>query len=127
MLFRESSVGVATTRSQAGDLLAAFARAVDARTPHGDRYRDPSTEYPGILLAVDDAHEVLRDPEAASLAAHVAINGPRVGVGIVVSTMSVDVEDFASRRDLLRTLTQRNIMVFNQEQLDEVLRLRGRD
>ncbi|MBV9144084.1 MAG: hypothetical protein JO115_24730 [Pseudonocardiales bacterium] len=126
-LFGERAVGVATTRTEASDLLAAFVRAVDARTPHGERYRDPSPEYPGMLLAVDDAHEVLRDPDAASLATHIAINGPKVGVGIVVSTMSVDVEDFAGRHDLLRALTQRNIMVFNQEQLDEVLRLRGRD
>lgn len=126
-LLGESSVGVATTRTQTGDLLAAFARAVDARTPHGERYRDPSSEYPGMLLAVDDAHEVLRDPDAASLAAHIAINGPTVGVGIVVSTMSVNVEDFAGRHDLLRALSKRNIMAFNRELLDEVLRLPGRD
>jgi hypothetical protein len=126
-LLGKSSIGVATTRTQAGDLLAAFARAVDTRTPHGERYRDPSPEYPGMLLAVDDAHEVLRDPDAASLAAHIAINGPRVGVGIVVSTMSVNVADFAGRRDLLRALSKQNIMAFSRELLDQVLRLRDQD
>jgi len=42
-------------------------------------------------------------------------------------SFSVDIEDFAGRRDLVHALTQRNIMVFTQEQLDEVLRLPGRD
>ncbi|MGH3864681.1 MAG: hypothetical protein ACRDQ4_00855 [Pseudonocardiaceae bacterium] len=126
-LFVEGTIRVATTRSQAGDLLAAFAREVDTRTPHGERYRNPSPEYPGMLLAIDDAHEVLRDPDAASLAAHIAINGPREGVGIVVSTMSVDVEDFAGHRDLLLALSKENTVIFNQEQLYQVLRLRGQD
>jgi hypothetical protein len=80
-----------------------------------------------MLLAIDDAHEVLRDLDAASLAAHIAINGPKVGVGIVVSTVSVDVEDFAGRRDLLLALSKENTTIFNREQLDQVLWLRGRD
>lgn len=126
-LFGEGTIRVATTRTQAGDLLAAFARVVDARTPHRERYRDPSREYPGMLLAVDDAHEVLCNPDAASLAAHIAINGPKVGVGIVVSTVSVDLEDFGGRRDLLLALSKENTAIFNREQLDQVLRLRGRD
>jgi hypothetical protein len=61
------------------------------------------------------------------LTAHIAINGPKVGVGIVVSTVSVDVGDFAGRRDLLLALSKKNTMIFNREQLDEVLRLRDRD
>ncbi|MGB6165148.1 MAG: hypothetical protein WCF33_24125 [Pseudonocardiaceae bacterium] len=41
--------------------------------------------------------------------------------------MSVDVEDFGGRRDLLLALSEENTAIFNQELLDEVLRLRGRD
>jgi hypothetical protein len=126
-LFVEGTIRVATTRSQAGDLLAAFARVVDARTPHGERCRDPSPENPGMLLAVDDAHEVLRDPDVASLAAHIAINGPKVGVGIVVSTVSIDVQDFGGHRDLLLALSRENAAIFNREQLDQLFRLRGQD
>jgi hypothetical protein len=61
------------------------------------------------------------------LATHIAINGPKVGVGIVVSTVSIDVQDFGGRRDLLLALSKENTAIFNREQLDQLLRLRGQD
>lgn len=114
---------VAHTPRDALRLLAWFAAVVDERLSTGDRCLDPISGRPGLLLAVDDAHQVLRDPAAAELAERIAVAGPPVGVGLVVAGESVDVRDFGGRPQLLRALIKTNCMVFDREQSMRLHRL----
>lgn len=106
-------------------LLRAAVAMIEYRAQQGSWFRDPSREAPGMVIAVDDGHEVFCDPTAADLAATVATAGPAVGLGLVVATETVDPEAFAGRRDLLQALSDTNSVVFDQAQLDQLQRIRA--
>ena len=61
----------AGTRADTISLLAWAAGQVEERRTEADRWREPRPDRRGLLVAVDDAHEVLADPTAADLAARV--------------------------------------------------------
>jgi hypothetical protein len=103
----------ADTPTSTVDLLAHAAHIVDHRAAQPGRYRDPSRDDPGLLVALDDAQAVLRNPETAALAEHIATAGPPAGVSLVVSTASIELEDFGGRADLLRALSRTNAMVLD--------------
>lgn len=115
---------IARSPEETVSLLAWGVVAVERRMPQKASYRDPSPERPGVLLVVDDAHEVLTDPGTAALAERIAVAGPQVGIGLVVASRSVDASDFGGRHDLLAALAATNCMVFDKEMADQVYRLR---
>lgn len=119
----EQAEAVARTRADSLRLLRGLAATVQAREPLAERYRDPSPRYPGMLLVMDDAQAVLADPAAAELAEQVAVAGPPVGVGLVVSTLTVDPHDFGDRPGLVIALSTPNSFVFNAEQAHQLSRL----
>jgi hypothetical protein len=98
-------------------LLVWAAGQVEERRAETDRWREPQSDRLGLLVAVDDAHEVFADPTAADLAARVAIGGPAVGVGLVAVIESVEPDTVAGRRDLLLALGETNAFLFDQHQL----------
>lgn len=110
------AVCVADTRAATTSLLAWTVEQIQARHAEADRWRRPDPDHRGLLVAIDDAHEVLTDPETADLAARVAVDGPAVGVGLVAVVESVDL-DVVGRRDLLLALGETNAYLFDQRQL----------
>ncbi|MFF7251301.1 hypothetical protein ACFZBU_46490 [Embleya sp. NPDC008237] len=116
---------VADTPGRAVDLLARTARVVDVRLARAERHRVVDREHVGLLLAIDDGEDVLGDPAAAAAAAHVAIHGPGVGVGLVVASSSLAAGGFGGRRDLVVALGRSNAMVHTSEDLDELRRLQA--
>lgn len=96
----------ARTRDETTRLLETVARMVDYRAERAEQFRVPTTESPGIVVGLDDAHEVLVDPVTAALAAEIALRGPAVSVGLVVVTDSLEMEAFSHRHDLLRALVK---------------------
>lgn len=124
---RVSEICPARTRTETAGLLEAFVNVVNVRTEHAADFREPTPHHPGILLALDDGHEVLRDPAVAELAEIVATRGPAVSVGLVVATASVEMADFGDRPELVRALTActTNRLAFGKgtfEQLTELCR-----
>jgi hypothetical protein len=120
----------ARTRQETISLLADYATAVTARAPLAQRsgdhcFRDPSRQYPALLLVIDDAQEVLRDPKAAALAARIAVHGPAVGVGLVVASTSVELADFGGSHTLLSAVSDTNCVVFDHAQFERLQRVRS--
>lgn len=113
----------ATTIHGARHLLAEAAALVAARAS-GARPLTLAPDARGFLLVVDDALAVLTDPEVAALAGRVAVEGPAVGVGLVVSTTSVSPEDFGGRADLVLALGHVNGFTFSTALHDQLRRLR---
>ena len=96
---------------------------IGARETAADLYRDPSAQYPGMLLVMDDAQEVLGDPTAATLAEQIAVTGPQVGVGLVASSLTVDPHDFGDRPGLVVALSKPNSFVFDAEMARQLRQL----
>ena len=117
----------AGTRADTISLLAWAAGQVEERRAEADRWREPRPDRRGLLVADDDAHEVLADPTAADLAARVAIGGPVVGIGLVAVIESVGPDTVAARRDLLLALGETNAFLFDQRQLQLWRALRDGD
>jgi hypothetical protein len=107
----------AGTRADTISLLAWAAGQVEERRAEAGRWREPRPDRRGLLVAVDDAHEVFADPTAVDLATRVAIGGPVVGVGLVAVIESVGPDTVAGRRDLLLALGETNALLFDQRQL----------
>lgn len=123
-LFAPAAEKVARSPQDTVRLLSWGADAVERRQPTAAQYRVPSRARPGLLLLLDDAHEVLVDPSVAALAERIATAGPGVGVGVVVASRSVDIGDFAGRRGLLNALAATNCAVFDKEMADQLHRTR---
>ncbi|MGH3801995.1 MAG: hypothetical protein ACRDTD_18040 [Pseudonocardiaceae bacterium] len=109
---RSADTQVATTR-----LLAWTVEQVQTRHTQADWWCRPDPARRGLLVAIDDAHQVLTDPGAADLAARVAIDGPAVVIGLVAVVESVDLDIVAGRRDLLLALGKTNVFLYDQRQL----------
>lgn len=117
-----SQLPAARTRDETARLLEAFVAVVDTRTEATHEFRDPTPETPGLLLAIDDGHEVLCDPAVAELAETVATRGPAVSIGLVVSTASLDMTAFGSRPNLVRALLAQptNRLAFSEEYSEQL-------
>lgn len=105
------------------ELLTLAARMLGARHESGTCYTDPAPTTPGILLAIDDAHDVLGDPRAAQLALRVARDGPPVGVGLVVTSLAPDPEQFGGNRQLVQALADTNRFPHTREQAATIQKL----
>lgn len=113
--------GVDETRQ----LLGALAAMVEFRTSAPQDYTTPTSEFPGVLLALDDGDVVLSDRATADLAAYVATQGPQVCVSLVVASRSLELDDYARRTDLLQALIAHpeNFVVFGGHK--DALRIRA--
>jgi len=111
------AVRSANTRAATTSLLAWTLEQVQARYAQADLWRRPDPSHRGLLLAIDDAHQVLADPRVADLATRVAVNGPAVGIGLVIVIESLSLDIVAGRRDLLLALGKMNAFLFDQRQL----------
>lgn len=94
----------ARTRPETARLFEAVVAMIDQRADHAEQCRYPTPTSPGIVVGLDDAHEVLVDPATSALATEIATRGPAVSVGLVVVTESLELKHFAHRHDLVRAL-----------------------
>ncbi|MGH3975206.1 MAG: hypothetical protein ACRDS9_18030 [Pseudonocardiaceae bacterium] len=111
------AVRSADTLAATTSLLVWTVEQLQARHAQADRWHRPDPTHCGLLVGIDDAHQVLSDPRAADLAARVAVNGPTVGVGLIAVVELVDLDIVAGRRDLLLALGQTNAFLYDQRQL----------
>jgi hypothetical protein len=116
---------VARTPEETLQLFGKVAARIDHRAADPDRYRDPTADFPGVLLLLDDAQEVLRDPAAAGLAEKIVLSGPPVGIGMIVSTPSLEPADFGGRRELVLALAQTNCITYSLDHLEQMKKLRA--
>ena len=113
----------ARTVSETMDLLKGMNRVINARLAAGE-YGEPTPKTPGLLLLIDDAQLVLRNRRAARLAERIVTEGAGVGVGLVATTTSVDLIEFAGNRALLLGLSAKNSAGFDRWQSDQLRALR---
>lgn len=114
----------ARTVSETMDLLLkGMNRVINARLAAGE-YGEPTPKTPGLLLLIDDAQLVLRNRRAARLAERIVTEGAGVGVGLVATTTSVDLIEFAGNRALLLGLSAKNSAGFDRWQSDQLRALR---
>jgi hypothetical protein len=98
--------------SETIDNLRTVCQVVDALAARGE-YTLPTRRKPGILLAIDDADEILHDASGSEMVEKILVEGGRVGVGVVVV-----VRDLASLggSSLIRSLVSvENRCVFMQQ------------
>lgn len=105
------------------ELFDVATRMIEARQGSENCYIDPSPKTPGFLLAIDDAQEVLGDRRAADLALRVAQEGPAVGIGLVVTSLAPDPEQFGGNRQLVQALAGTNRFPHTREQADTIQKL----
>lgn len=117
----------ARTVAETVTLLDAVASLIEHRRADAARYRDPTTDARGVLVAIDDADAVLRDQRAAGLAEQITTRGGPVGVGLVISTSSVDPSDFAGNTTLLRNLAATNAVLMGQEHFEFIYELKKQE
>lgn len=82
-------------------------------------YTDPTTDHPGILLTIDEAHHVLAgDRHATALAERIITRGGPAGVGLVVTARGADPAYFGGSTPLRTALAQTNRHAFGPNALD---------
>ncbi|MFB1042352.1 hypothetical protein [Streptomyces chrestomyceticus] len=116
-----------TGPDQGRSLLSTVARAVAVRCAKKSDYRSPAPTTPGLLLAIDDAQAMFREPATAQIAADIALNGPEVGVALVAVMPSLDLEEYGGRRDLLLRLAKKNALVFSRKQVEQLAQIRAKE
>jgi hypothetical protein len=87
------------------DTITNLQRVVDYITrfrQDGRYFERPTPEWPGILMAIDDADDVLSDPHAAACASEILRTGHLAGVGLVLVVR--DHVTFAAHPELQRLL-----------------------
>lgn len=91
------------------DTVSNLARLTNVIRSRHDRqsYAQPTSEVPGILMAIDDADDVLEDPHAAACALEIVRAGHAVGVGLVLVIR--DSRAFEAHRELGRLLLDANV------------------
>ncbi len=119
---------IATTPAETLTLLTAADQLITERldTPHlgTDRgghsgYTDPTTDDPGILLTIDEAHHVLAgDRHATALAERITTRGGPAGVGLVVTARGADPAYFGGSTALRAALARTNRYAFGPNALD---------
>jgi hypothetical protein len=99
---------IARDPKQVRDLLREAVRVIDSRQKHG-RFPDPTPQRPGIVFALEEAHELLADDlEATQLAERIATEGGAVSVALVVTAPSTDLENFGGSLALRSALAAVN-------------------
>lgn len=82
-------------------------------------------DHPSVVVVIDDAETVLRDPRAAALAVRIVADGGPAGVGLVVAAGSVDSADYANCVDLPLGLAATNAFPTHPAHLDLLEALRA--
>jgi hypothetical protein len=117
-LLAQYATRTAVTQLATVDLLRWVVGQVGSRLDEADLWRLPGSNHPGLLIVVDDAHVVLRDPAAADLAAKIALDGPGVSIGLVAVLESVNPNTVAGRLDLMTALGRTNALLFDKRELE---------
>lgn len=94
---------ISTSVSDTINNLDRLANIIRARHD-SQHFERPTSEVPGILMAIDDADDVLADPHAAARAIEIVRTGPLVGVGLVLVIR--DSATFEEHRELGRLLIE---------------------
>lgn len=105
----------AATASSVADTMSMLARAIRIVDFRRTEFVDGARDHPTVLVAIDDAEAVLRDPQGAALAARIVSQGGPLGVGLVVAAGSVDLADYAGDVDLLLGLAATNASSLSPE------------
>ncbi|MGW5739974.1 hypothetical protein [Amycolatopsis sp. NPDC003861] len=87
---------------------------------------DPTPRSPGLIVLLDDAHLVLDEPSAAAAAETIAVDGPRIAVGLVVATESAGLAGFGHRERLLRALCRDNCFALSKPHFEALAPYRSR-
>jgi hypothetical protein len=98
----------AGTPKETKTMLEAALAVIDNRAKTGG-FTDPSTERPGLLIAIENFHSLVADDlQAAELAERVATTGGPAGVGLVVTVPDVDLAHFGGSKALRDALAAGN-------------------
>jgi hypothetical protein len=99
---------IATNHRDVVELLREAGRVVDARTRRGT-FADPTTAKQGILVVIEDCHEVFADNlESAGLAEHVALLGGPVSVALIVTAPGAELAYYGGSAELRGALAATN-------------------
>lgn len=124
--FEPIAAAVAHTVADTVTLLRRTADLVEQRHARtAGRVLDPTPTDPAVLVVLDDAEHVLRDPDAAALALRIVEHGGPTGVGLVVASGSVDPTDYAGDTALLTGLATTNQMAMSPEYFEFLQDMRG--
>ncbi|MGH3683506.1 MAG: hypothetical protein ACRDRU_07385 [Pseudonocardiaceae bacterium] len=107
------------------ELLRKLNRIITYRQENG-RFSTPTTETPGVLLLLEDAHTVFPDPKLARLGERIVKSGPPVYFGLVVTAETIDLEAFAGNLGLLMHLSDTNGQYFSERALAQIQVYRSR-
>jgi hypothetical protein len=107
------------------ELLRALNRIITYRQENGG-FSTLTTETPGVLLLLEDAHTVFPDPKLARLGERIVKAGLPVCVGLVVTAETIDLEAFAGNLGLLVHLSDTNGQYFSERALAQIRVYRSR-
>jgi hypothetical protein len=100
---------LATSPREVLTLLREAVRVIESRAKRG-RFPDPTTGRRGVLIALEDAHEVFGDNlEATELAERIAVDGGPVSVAMVATTVAPDLAHFGGSLKLRTALSRTNL------------------
>ncbi|MCZ0206520.1 hypothetical protein OZK63_13980 [Streptomyces sp. UMAF16] len=87
-------------------ILSAAVRIIEARDEKGG-YVNPSTEKPGIIIAIEEAHHLLQlSDEAKSRCLKIAQQGRPAGVSLFLTVPDVSLSSFGGSAELQKELTK---------------------
>ena len=89
-------------------------------------FTTPTTEEPGVLLLLEDAHTIFNDPALAELGERIATAGPPVCVAMVVTTETITLNAFGGRARFIVVLAEHNAQLFSEQALAQLRVYRSR-
>ncbi|MFI9496193.1 hypothetical protein ACIG8K_32230 [Streptomyces halstedii] len=93
-------------------ILLAANRVIKARNSKGG-YANPSTEKPGFLIAIEEAHLLFQESsQARSLCLSILRNGGHVGVSLFITVPDASLRSFGGSEELRREMTKGENIAF---------------
>ncbi|GGX16527.1 hypothetical protein GCM10010321_33590 [Streptomyces chartreusis] len=121
----------AALRFSVGDLesslgiLSGAVRVIEYRKINGGDYLNPSTEKPGIIIAVEEAHRLLQlSGEARSLCLKIAQEGGPVGVSLFITVPDASLGSFGGSAKLQEEMTRDDNFAFYMGVVDGLRMMR---
>ncbi|MFI6375142.1 hypothetical protein [Streptomyces sp. NPDC050546] len=88
------------------EILSAVDRVIKARIKNGG-YINPSTEKPGLLVAIEEAHLLFKvSSQARSLCLRIIRNGGPVGVSLFITVPDASLTSFGGSEELRKEMTK---------------------
>lgn len=72
----------------------------------------PTREMPGVIIAIDEFHEMAAIPEARAILNKLAKTIRKVGMGLFIATQDLGLEAFGGDQSLRTQLTAKNVVYF---------------